>query len=171
MHINLILGAVFLLAIWWLLRQAAERRRTAKTEPSDMLRDEITRRREAMAQSERAAARLTELKKAKTVEIFAALDDMLDGLPPECHHLHSENLGDEVSLSVQYKEEMKDVFHLGWDIRNFDMGLFAGNEPLRNVPGDYIVRLPDGSLLRDADFQSYMRRLSGLIADRVVRKP
>ena len=169
MHINLILGAVFILAIWWLLRQAGERRRAAKTQPAAMLRDEISRRREAIEQSERAATRLAGLKKEKAAQIFEALDDMLEALPPEYHNMHSENMGEEVALSVQYKDKKKDTFHLFWDTRNFDLSFFASNETLKNVPGDYIVRMPDSSLLREPDFQSYIRRLSGLIADRVVR--
>lgn len=170
MHINLILGAVFILALWWLLRETGARKKAQKAEPAAMLKDELEKRRAAQEHSRRATERLAALKKERMAPVLGGLREMVEALSDDDRKSGvmsvAEN-GPSAVLNLKYagKEE---AFILEWDVRSFDLELFAGEASLSGVSGTYTIRLPDGSTAREAEFPSFMRTVSGLIADRLA---
>lgn len=188
MHINLIIGLVFILAVWWLLREARARKK-AKAEPADMLKNELKKRQEAQEQKQRAADRLASLKNEHLSKMMEAVEQMRDALKSNSgQSLSAMREEDGISLAVRSCEntgktratpsgangsghaasECEDIFYLEWNVRNFDLEVFSGTGSLRHVQGDYIIRMPDGSIVREKDFPGFMRAISGLIADRLA---
>lgn len=172
MHINLIIGAIFLLALWWLLRETRARKKAQKTEPAAMLKDEFEKRRAEQEKSRRASERLAELKKKRmapvlegTHEMIAALSATLAAEKREPEGISVAENGQALVLALKYRGH-EEAFILEWDVKNFDLELFSGTSSLANVNGAYIIRMPDGSMAREEEFSPFMRMLSGLIADR-----
>lgn len=170
MHINLILGAVFLLALWWLLREARARKKEQKADPAAMLKDELEKRRAAQEHGRRAGERLAALKKERMSPVLDGLRGMIAALPAKDRErggITAAGNGSSVVLSLKYADK-EEAFILEWDVRHFDLELFAGEASLSGTPGSYTARLPDGSIVREVELPAFMRALSGLIADRLA---
>lgn len=170
MHVNLFLGLIFLLALWWLLRETRARKKDRTAEPAAMLKDELKKRRAAQEHGRRAARRLEALKKERMAPVLEGLREMLAALPPEDRERGVMSVapdGSSVALTLKYAGR-EETFILDWDVKNFDLELFAGAAALTGVGGAYGIRLPDGSTVREAEFPAFMRALSGIIADRLA---
>lgn len=170
MHINLIIGLIFLVTLWWFIRTLSADRRAKKTDPGGMLKDELEKRRAAQEKSRRATQRLAQLKGERLAPVLAGVRKMIDALPEKDRaagliRAAENNDAIEVTLERGGKSE---TLVLDWNVRNFDLELFAGTAALTGAAGDYIIRLPDGSMLRKAEFADFMRALSGLLADRLI---
>lgn len=181
MHINLILGLVVILAIWWLLKNRQERK-AANAEPADMLMDEISKRREAQLASTRAINRMRNLREQNMRPVAEGLKKMAAALPkngPE--QIIIEDNGELVRLTLHYaiKKELPDsperkpdinseIFEMEWNVKNFDIELFSGSSSLQSVSGEYIIRMKDGTILKETELTGFMRRVSALIADRLA---
>lgn len=170
MHINLIIGLVFFAALWWVIREFRADRKAKKADPGGMLKNELEKRRAAQEKSRRASLRLEKLKKERLAPVLNGLREMIRALPQkdrEAGAMRVDEKDGAIEVTLGHGEETE-TLELGWDVKNFDLELFAGEAALTGAGGDYIIRMPDGSMLRRADFADFMRTLSGLIADRLV---
>lgn len=181
MHINLILGLIVVLAVWWLLKNHRENK-NSRAEPADMLMDEISKRRAAQDASKRATERLAALRTEKIRPVVDGLEKMARALPDSASsgmELADRRENVRLTLSYPLKKERADnperepeiiseTFDIEWNIKNFDLELFSGSSSLQSVPGEYIIRMKDGTMLQESDFSGFMRRLSGIIADRLA---
>lgn len=168
MHINLIIGAIFILALWWLLRETRARKKEQKAEPAAMLKDELEKRRVGQEKSRRAAERLASLKKQRMLPVLEGVREMIAALSGEERSrgaMSAVENGPAVVLALKYRGK-EEAFILEWDVKYFDLELFSSQSSLANVTGNYSIRLPDGSVAREEEFSPFMRTLSGLIADR-----
>ncbi|MCL1915489.1 MAG: hypothetical protein FWG17_02075 [Desulfovibrionaceae bacterium] len=181
MHVGLISGLLVLLALGWLVLNFQRRRHERRT-PADMLLDELNLRRSTQEGNRRARERLEELKRARLRPVVEGVLEMIRALPGEgCGRLRLRDEERRALLEVPIvpkgygergegigQEGQTETLTLEWDIRDFDLGFFAGADSLEGASGDYFLRLPDGSLIREAEFTVFMRRLSALLADRLA---
>ncbi|MDR2503177.1 MAG: hypothetical protein LBD82_02140 [Deltaproteobacteria bacterium] len=172
MHINLLLGLVVLLAAWWLIR-SRQNRKTAQKKPAAMLLDEIGKRRAVRHESKRASEKLMRLKAERLRPVVEGVRDMIHALDEEggaqAQRLRLTDEGRRAELEICHcGAEETETLILEWDVRDLDLDFFAAEDPLPDAQGDYIIRTPDGALLREAELTPFMRRLSGLIADRLA---
>ncbi|MCL1889884.1 MAG: hypothetical protein FWF99_05215 [Desulfovibrionaceae bacterium] len=181
MHVGLILGLMVLLAFGW-LALSFRRRRHEFRRPADMLLDELNLRRSTQEGKLRARERLEDLKRARLRPVVEGVLEMIRALPGESGgrlRLRDEERRAVLEISAVpggYGEQggggghegRTETLTLEWDIRDFDLDFFAGADYLEGASGDYFLRMPDGSLIRETELTVFMRRLSGLLADRLA---
>ena len=177
-YINLILGGVVLLALYWLLFG----RRGRKDKPSEILQDEINKRRAVLEEGEAAARRYRILQEEHLKGVECALQDMLSALPPadrEAGLLSWQSGSRELSLCVKSREECRSAleqgglaepeeFFITWDIKDYDIPRLAAPMGRRAPAGMYCMRWGGGRRMEDTDLIEFIRRISGIIADRLV---
>ncbi len=174
MHINLILGFLVIIAVIWLVK-SYRAQKAEKAEPAQMLMDEMGKRRQAHDEGKRAGERLLELRIKRLRPVVQGVNDMKNALRPgeSKGSLTVQDEGQTAVLHLEYKprpesDPARESLFLEWNVKNFDIELFSGQSSLQSVPGVYIIRMQDGAIIAEPDFNSYMRRLSGLIADRLA---
>lgn len=165
MYINLILGVLVLAAIVWLI---AGRRR--KPGPADMLQDEIARRRAVQETGRKAMDNFAALRSAKLAEVAGGLESMRRALAESglrADLLDWRQLEDCIELEL-----VGERLVIRWDIRNFDLDLFAAAESASSLPlgarSEYSLAWPDKVRLAERDLSEFMRAVSSVIADKLA---
>jgi hypothetical protein len=142
-----------------------------------MLLGEIGRRRAAKLESKAAVERLLRLKTERLRPVAEGAREMIAALPEGASRgsMRLQDEGSKIRLFLDYAsvnppEQISESFILEWDVKNFDLEVFGGLEQERadRVAGYYLIRLPDGILLKETEAGALLRRLSGLVADRLA---
>jgi hypothetical protein len=165
MYINLILGLAVICAVVWLVRSI----RKPKTNPGEILRDEIARRRASQEEKRLRQERLKALRRGQLARISGGLADMREAMRSlPIRWLEQE---DGIELVLEYRREAEpaeEKFILRWDIKKMDLALLPAYERSPEFYGEYVLQWPDGSVVCEAELDSFMRRLSALIADKLA---
>lgn len=167
MHINLFVGLIFLLALGWFVHEMRAHQKAKKAKPADLLKNDLEKRRAAQEQIRQASEHLAKLKATHAEKIMDVLKDMTQGLDGSSKHISVQKNNNTVELTLAYKDK-EEVFYLEWNIKNFNMELLSDPAAPKHTQGEYIIRMPGGSMLPEPDLASFTRTISGLIADRLA---
>jgi hypothetical protein len=164
MYINLILGLAVICAVVWLVRSI----RRPKTNPGEILLDEISRRRASQEEKKLRQERLKALRRKQLAGISGGLADMRGTMRTLPIRWLEQEEGIELVLEYRREAELvEEKFMLRWDIKKLDLALLSAYERSPEFYGGYILQWPDGSVVCEAELGSFMRRLSALIADKL----
>ena len=178
MYFNLILGGVVLIALCWLLLGGRGR----KDKPADILQDEISKRRAVLEEGETAARQYRLLQEECLKGVERALQDMLAALPQadrEAGLLSWKTGPQELLLYVKSRRECQSALERGglaepeefvitWNIKDYDIQKLAAPLGRRMPAGLYCMRWGGDRRMEDSELIEFIRRLSGIIADRLV---
>lgn len=168
MHINLILGALVLAAIFWLVRGYRRSRRA----PGRMLDEELARRRKIKEERARALAKLDALRRERLAPLLEALDGMGQTLATGGHPdlLSFSEADGKIQLSLAPppggpREPLS--LTITWADQHLDLQALQGKSGL-DIAGEYVLSYPEGQVRHFADLQSLLSALSVIIADFAV---
>lgn len=186
MYINLILGGLVLAALIWLLAEHRRRKR-ARRDPAEMLRDEISRRRAAQSLNRQALAALAALRSARLAEVARGLERMRRALPEEggkADLLRWQVKEDRIEFELASARpesgaptpanlpfgQAGEVFTIRWDVRDLDLALFAAGEgaPPAGARGEYTLEWADRSVLAEKDLTAFLQSVSAIIAEKLA---
>ena len=181
MYINLLLGLVVLVVLWFYLRKLLTKdesedgsNASLRESPVALLKEEVARRRDMEGAEAKAFERLRDTGVAHMREVVAALKDLRSALPsvlgdvqgrPEKVLVWDDN-GDSVTVRIMGGESPdKEVSAvIGWRVPELDL-----REPARlegKLSGEYFVRRSDSNTEeRLVDFDNCIRVVTAFIAE------
>lgn len=174
MYINLILGLVALIVVWFYLRKMLVREDDLRESPTELLEKEVARRRAAEAEAEKVFERLRDAAKERMRPVAAALAEMRAAMPSVAGDkagspqklLTWDDDGDTILVRVRESGASEDAATLAvsWRIPEMDLRRAAGfGVPM---PGVYVLRRSDrGGEDTVAGLDACVRAMSSFIVD------